>query len=61
VFGVMGKIERGTDGNRKFTAAWTYDERMEDGLYSYHSLEMVRKWIEDPEQLVEPVEPPEGH
>jgi hypothetical protein len=61
VFGVMGKIERGTDGRRKFTVAWTYDERMEDGLYSYHTLEMVRNRIENPEQLVEPVEPPEGH
>jgi hypothetical protein len=60
-FGVMGRIERGTDGSRKFTAAWTYDERMEDGLYSYHSLEMVRKWIESPETMVDPVELPEDH
>jgi hypothetical protein len=61
VFGVMGRIERGTDGSRKFTSAWTYDERMEDGLYSYHSLEMVRNWIENPETMVEPVELPEDH
>jgi hypothetical protein len=60
-FGVMGKIERGTDGSRKFTAAWTYDERMEDGLYSYHSLEMVRKSIENPETMVDPAELPEDH
>jgi hypothetical protein len=61
VFGVMGKIDRATDGKRKFTSAWTYDERMEDGLYSYYSLEMVRHWIEDPETLVEPVKLPEDH
>ena len=61
VFGVMGRIERGADGSRKFTAAWTYDERMEDGLYSYHTLEMVRNWIENPETMVEPVELPEDH
>jgi hypothetical protein len=61
IFGVMGRIERGTDGNRKFTSAWSYDERMEDGLYSYHSLEMVRNWIENPETMVEPVELPEDH
>jgi hypothetical protein len=61
VFGVMGKTDLGADGSRKFTAAWTYDERMEDGLYSYHSLEMVRHWIENPEMLVDPVDPPEGH
>jgi len=61
IFGVMGRIERGTDGNRKFTSAWSYDERMEDGLYSYHSLEMIRNWIENPETMVEPVELPEDH
>jgi hypothetical protein len=60
-FGVMGRIERGTDGSRKFTVAWSYDERMEDGLYSYHALEMVRHWIEDPETMVEPAELPEDH
>jgi hypothetical protein len=61
VFGVMGRIDRATDGKRKFTSAWTYDERMEDGLYSYYSLEMVRHWIEDPETLVEPAKLPEDH
>jgi hypothetical protein len=61
VFGVMGRTERGADDRRKFTSACSYDERMEDGLYSYHSLEMVRKWIEDPQALVDPVElPKEG-
>ena len=57
----MGRIERGTDGSRKFTVAWSYDERMEDGLYSYHALEMVRHWIENPETMDEPAELPEDH
>jgi hypothetical protein len=61
VFGVMGKIDRGNDGGRKFTIAWSYDERMEDGLYSYYSLEMVRDWIEHPEKMVDPVGLPEDH
>ena len=61
MFGVMGRIERGADGGRKFTACWTYDERVEDGLYSYYSLEMIRDWIENPETMVEPVELPEDH
>jgi len=61
VFGVMGRIESGTDGSRKFIVAWSYDERMEDGLYSYHSLEMVRKWIENPETMAEPAGLPEDH
>ncbi len=50
-FGVMGKIESGENGRRKMNVAWTYDERIEDGLYSYHALEGVRKRIESPEQL----------
>jgi len=61
IFGVMGKTYRDAGGSRKFTAAWTYDERMEDGLYSYHSLEMIRSWIENPETMVEPVKLPEDH
>ena len=61
VFGVMGKTDRAADGSRRFTVAWTYDERMEDGLYSYYSLEMVRRWIENPETMVDPVKPNEDH
>jgi len=57
LFGVMGRIESGADGGRKFTAAWTYDERIEDGLYSYYTLGMIRDWIENPEQLLAPANP----
>ena len=60
MFGVFGRIERIEGGRRKITAAWTYDERIEDGLYSYHVLEMIRKRIERPERLAELVEPPPG-
>lgn len=52
IFGVMGRIEPGANGRRKISVAWTYDERIEDGLYSYHSLEGIRKRMEDPEQLL---------
>ena len=58
MFGVMGRIETGADGGRKFTAAWTYDERVEDGLYSYYSLQLLRERIENPELLIEQVELP---
>ncbi len=51
IFGVMGKIEPGKNGRRKMDLAWTYDERIEDGLYSYFSLEGIRKRIESPELL----------
>ena len=52
IFGVLGKIEPGANGRRKVSVAWTYDERIEDGLYSYHTLEGIRKRMEDPEQLL---------
>ncbi len=39
--------------------AWTYDERIEDGLYSYHTLEDIRARIEHPELLEAPAEQPE--
>jgi hypothetical protein len=51
LFGVMGRIEPGEGGRRKIRVAWTYDERIEDGLYSYHTLEGVRKQLEAPELL----------
>ena len=51
LFGVMGRIERGPDGRRRISVAWTYDERIEDGLYSYHTLEGIRERLEMPELL----------
>jgi hypothetical protein len=51
LFGVMGRIEPGPDGRRLISVAWTYDERIEDGLYSYHTLQGIRERIEHPERL----------
>ena len=51
LFGVMGRIEPGPEGRRRISVAWTYDERIEDGLYSYHTLEGIRERIEHPELL----------
>ena len=51
VFGVMGRVELGSDGQRRMKVAWTYDERIEDGLYSYHALEGVRERFRNPELL----------
>jgi len=51
IFGVMGRIETGPNGRRRMALAWTYDERIEDGLYSYHSLELIRMQLEQPELL----------
>jgi len=51
IFGVMGRVEPGAGGRRKMQMAWTYDERIADGLYSYHGLEGIRERIENPELL----------
>jgi hypothetical protein len=52
LFGVMGRIEPGANGRRKISVAWTYDERIEDGLYSYYTLETIRERLENPEMLL---------
>jgi len=50
VFCVMGRI-RGDEGSRRVTLKWTYDERVEDGLYCARSLERVRELLAKPEAL----------
>jgi hypothetical protein len=52
LFGVMGKVEPGENGRRKISVGWTYDERIEDGLYSYHTLAGIRARVETPEVLL---------
>ena len=51
LFGVMGRVEPTHDGRHTITSGWTYDERIEDGLYSYHTLMGIRDRIEKPELL----------
>jgi hypothetical protein len=60
LFGVMGRIEPGPQGRRCMSVAWTYDERIEDGLYSYHTLEGIRQRLEHPEQLEPSADPLEA-
>jgi hypothetical protein len=52
IFAVMGKIEAGPNGRRGVTVCYTYDERIEDGLYSYISLAGIKERIENPELLL---------
>lgn len=51
IFGVLGRIEHRPDGKRFVQLGWSYDERIEDGMYAYFSLEGVRHRIEQPELL----------
>src|SRR5262245_11011031 len=51
LFGVIGKVRRGEGGKRVVTLCWTYDERVEDGLYSYITIAGIKERIEHPELL----------
>ena len=51
IFCVIGRVHEGPDGRRRVTLKFTYDERIEDGLYCARSLERLRELIEKPEQL----------
>jgi hypothetical protein len=51
IFCVMGKIKPGPDGHRIATFKWTFDERVEDGLYCAHSLDRLRELLADPGKL----------
>ena len=59
IFVTMGRVHRapvvhddGTVGSHEvFVLRYTYDERIEDGLYSYHTLDGIRERLEHPELL----------
>lgn len=51
LFAVIGRIETGSDGRRKLVVKYTYDERIEDGMYAAISLQRVRELMEHPELL----------
>jgi hypothetical protein len=51
LFCVIGKVKKGVDGRRSMTLCWTYDERIEDGLYSYITIAGIKERIEHPELL----------
>lgn len=52
VFCVLGKVKPGPADRRIATVCWTYDERIEDGLYSYGYTSGVQRRLESPELLL---------
>ncbi len=52
IFGVVGRIKPGPEGRRVMDACWTYDERIEDGLYAFHTLDDIKGRVERPEELL---------
>jgi hypothetical protein len=51
IFGVMGRIFHNAQGRRTMPVCWTYDERIEDGLYSAIGLAGIQERLEQPELL----------
>ena len=49
IFCVIGRIAPDASGRRQVTLKYTYDERIEDGLYCARSIEKLRGWLENPE------------
>jgi len=52
IFCVVGRVQTRADGRRFVELKWSYDERVEDGLYCAKSLELLRQYVEAPESLV---------
>jgi len=50
IFAMMGRIE-GAAGSRHFEIRYTYDERIEDGLYGGLGLQIVKDLMEHPEKM----------
>jgi len=51
IFGVLGKVWTAPNGRSVMTVGWTYDERIEDGLYSAICLAGIGERIQEPELL----------
>ena len=52
MFAVMGRLKKRHDGVTVFDVEYSYDERMEDGLYGGLAMSQIKKRIESPEELV---------
>ncbi len=51
-FCVMGRVKTGPTGRRIVNVFWTWDERVEDGLYSFGYTNGVKVHLESPELLL---------
>jgi hypothetical protein len=51
LFCVIGRVKPGPEGRRIATLKWSFDERVEDGLYCARSLERLQELLLNPEKL----------
>jgi len=52
MFAMMGRVRERHDGVKVMTCRYTYDERIEDGLYAGITLASIKEHMEHPEKLV---------
>ncbi len=50
-FGVLGMIKPDAQGRQTLEIGYTYDERVEDGLYAAFTMEGIKESLENPESL----------
>jgi hypothetical protein len=51
LFCVIGRVREGPDGRRVATLKWSFDERVEDGLYCARGVERLQDLLSHPEKL----------
>lgn len=50
-FGVIGRVHERPDGKRVMNVQYSYDERVEDGLYAARTMAQIKEKLEKPESL----------
>lgn len=50
-FGVIGKVHERADGKRVMNVKYSYDERVEDGLYAAFTMAQIKEKLEKPDSL----------
>ena len=50
-FGVIGKVHERADGKRVMNVQYSYDERVEDGLYAATTMGQIKDKLEKPGEL----------
>jgi len=51
IFAMLGAIHERADGRRVMAVRYTYDERIDDGLYGGITMDLIKDGVENPERL----------
>ncbi|MFP6640525.1 MAG: hypothetical protein VCC04_09795, partial [Myxococcota bacterium] len=55
IFSVLGQVHARADGQQIMRVKYSYDERIQDGLYAAITLQGITDRLQDPVRLLEPV------